>query len=816
MADIFDEILAEAAPSKSFTGKRYVGCSGPPNARIALVGEAPAFYEEIDGRPFTGPSGKLLDGMLHDAGILRSDCFTTNVLRFRAPQDEVENSYIVHATKGAKIPKGFSTQDYKFYKGRWVVDFVPQHVEMLKQELELVRPNVVVALGNTALWALTGQSGITNWAGTILPCTLVPSLKVIANYHPAAVGRMYEWRFNCVQFFRTVKRESSFPEIHDLPYVFHVRPQFRHAMDFLRMVKDFYLKGGESAADIETRARHIACIGFSLSKLEAMCIPLMCVERPGGYWDAKEEFALVSLMREILALRRHIGQNFLYDSQYIARYWGAMAVPLVDTMAMQHTCFPGTPKGLDDLVKLYAEQPRFWKNESKEWDPKLGEDQLWNYNCKDCCYTHEVKDVLEGVVDKMGQRENLRFQMSRFEPTLRMMLRGVRQNPELKQTFSKELELALDTRRSRLAQMFGHVVNPNSPHQLKRLFYIDMRQQEIKKRGKKGMEGGVTVDDEALKKIRLREPLLAPACDTIAQCRTMNIYKSTFVDAAIEGGRIRSSFNPYGPETFRWSSSTDAFGAGCNLQNIPRYDEEEEEKKKAEDKLPDVRRLFVPDEGHTIWDADFNSADAYVVAWESEDPSLKQMLREGIKIAKVNAKELHVSYYVAKVAGHATNYGGKARTLAASCGVTVHEIEKFQKRYFEKYPGILKWHKRVEESLLRTRSVANKFGYRIFYFGRIESLLGEALAWVPQSTVACVANRAMARLERELPWAVQLIQVHDSIVGQSLYKYDSQLAEIPEKMKIVVPYDDPLVIPASIKASRVSWGECGNLDLLAV
>lgn len=85
----------------------------------------------------------------------------------------------------------------------------------------------------------------------------------------------------------------------------------------------------------------------------------------------------------------------------------------------------------------------------------------------------------------------------------------------------------------------------------------------------------------------------------------------------------------------------------------------------------------------------------------------------------------------------------------------------------------------------------------------------DAVAWIGQSTVACAINRAWANVEANVKGALVLLQEHDSIVGETLV---SQWAEVKPQireqfMRVVIPYDDPLVIPPDLKSSAVSWGD---------
>lgn len=243
-------------------------------------------------------------------------------------------------------------------------------------------------------------------------------------------------------------------------------------------------------------------------------------------------------------------------------------------------------------------------------------------------------------------------------------------------------------------------------------------------------------------------------------------------------------------------------------------------------KLPNIRKLFTPDPGWIFFDLDLDRADLQVVVWEANDAELKQALREGVDIHALNAQVLfHLSCGIdavkskfpakrqlAKSWVHGTNYGGGARTMATTCGITVHEAERLQTRWFAAHPGIKEWHERTFQSLARTRTVHNRFGYRRFYFDRIDGILPEALAWVPQSTVACLINKIWIAFDKSLPDACQvLLQVHDSLAGQVRFDGAAEtLKRMRELSRIVIPYDEPLVIPVGIKTSQTSWGDCSG------
>jgi DNA polymerase-1 len=455
------------------------------------------------------------------------------------------------------------------------------------------------------------------------------------------------------------------------------------------------------------------------------------------------------------------------------------------------------------------------------------EDDMWRYNGVDCIRTREVGEVEQAALKVMGLEEPDHYQQSLFLPVLKAMIRGVRIDTKARDKLAQELQEEMEKREQFFREVLGHDLNPRSSSQMAKLFYDDLRQPPIKTRAKKGIPGHLTCNDEALAKIAQREPLIAPIIQAIQEYRSLGVFLSTFVLARLDvDGRMRCSYNISGTETFRLSSSENVFGSGGNLQNLPKGDEK--------GLLPNIRKLYIPDPGMTFFDTDLDRADLQVVVWEADEPDLKAALKMGVDMHLLNAYlladkepppfeelvENHPRYgdhrtpykkqrQLAKTFIHGSNYGGSARTMAATCGLSIKESERFQQRYFSRYPGLKKWHQRVEEQLRKERMVTNKFGYRRYYFERTDSILPEALAWIPQSTVGIYINRIWILIEEYLPEVQVLLQVHDSLAGQfptsraSTCKHDIlQLAK-----QVIIPYDDPLIIPLGIKMSNISWGD---------
>lgn len=601
-----------------------------------------------------------------------------------------------------------------------------------------------------------------------------------------------------------------------------VRPTFLEACTWLDALGATVRRAKTRLSiDIETRAGHLACIGFATSRHEAFCVPLMCVERPEGYWSHIEEVVLVGKMRDIMTHPNAMcfGQNFPYDIQYIYRFWFFIPNTWYDTMTAQHVMFPGTPKGLDYLASMYCEHYVYWKDDGKDWEPSVGEDQLWIYNCEDCVRTFEVMEQQQPQIRAMGLLHVWEFQQNRmYHLLLKAMFRGIRADVANKALLSFELMGEITQRDEWVRAVLGHPLNIQSPKQMMELFYGDLGFKPVINR----KTGRPTTDDAALVSLAKKEPLLKGLVTKIQELRSLGVFKSTFVDARLDKDqRLRCSFNITGTETYRLSSSQNAFGSGLNLQNIPSGNEDEDDPDVLE--LPNIRKLFLPDPGKTIFEIDLQSADFYTVVWEADDDEFRAALAAGVDMHCLNAKNLfnlscplgdikrlhYGKRQLAKVWCHATNYGAGPANMSRACGITVREAENLRSRWFQAHPGIKVWHERAEAELVTHRRASNKFGYRMIFFDRIEGKLPEALAWTPQSTTGCVINRAWERIDKLLPEVEILIQVHDSLVGQ----FDSSLEgkiekRILEVARVVVPYDKPLIIPAGIKTSRVSWGAC--------
>jgi DNA polymerase len=140
---------------------------GPAKANFMLVGEQPGDKEDLAGKPFVGPAGRVLDSALKDAGIAREDTFVTNAVKHF--KHEMRGKRRVH-----KRPNNYEIERCKVW---------------LEHERDLVKPSTIIALGATAARSLTGKT-VTISRMRRTPVNLADGTKLVVTVHPSALLRI--------------------------------------------------------------------------------------------------------------------------------------------------------------------------------------------------------------------------------------------------------------------------------------------------------------------------------------------------------------------------------------------------------------------------------------------------------------------------------------------------------------------------------------------------------------------------------------------------------------------------------------------------
>jgi len=336
---------------------------GPIDAEILLIGEAPASQEIFRGEPFVGSAGAYLNKFIDMAGLYREELRITNLSKKRAPKDKLSN---------------LSKEDLEYWTKK-----------LIDEINSLPNLKVIVPLGNYAMRAVTGQSGINKFRGTPMrPRHEIKECLVIPTFHPSNMHYDYRiWPFIVADLtrVRTLKEKGfsfKFPE-----FRFIIQPTFEEVMTKLR---EFELNTPElMTLDIENPKGLLSAIGIAWSRYDAICIPFY-MGNGDSYWTLEQEAAIWQRLAEVLPKLPLANQNVMFDWAVMHEHGIDLAMPEWDSMLMHHCLYSELPHRLDVITSIYTDLPYYKTDESDEGASHKGssirlgkEREHWIYNCYD-------------------------------------------------------------------------------------------------------------------------------------------------------------------------------------------------------------------------------------------------------------------------------------------------------------------------------------------------------------------------------------------------------------------------------------------------
>lgn len=296
----------------------------------------------------------------------------TNVFNFR-PQ---ENSIPSLCSPKGMMPPGYDWPHME--QGKYVrPEYLPE-VQRLYEEIAQCAPNLVVAMGATACWALLRTTAIGSIRGTttVVGTGVLAGVKVLPIYHPASV--LYRWSQRPIVVADLMKahREGQYPEVRRPQRRIVVNPNLQQVIDWIE--EALKMKPPLLACDTETSLNMIDTIGFAYSRDEAFVCqvgphrvkrgqsyytvwPQRDGERRVSYWSPEEEHVFWLTVRRLLESPiPKLFQNGVYDLQYLLRMGLRPQNVREDSMLLHHALFPELPKGLGFLGSIYTDEPA-WK-----------------------------------------------------------------------------------------------------------------------------------------------------------------------------------------------------------------------------------------------------------------------------------------------------------------------------------------------------------------------------------------------------------------------------------------------------------------------
>lgn len=385
--------------------------SGNPKSKLWIVGEASGKEEEKARMPFVqaGKSGKFLNAVLLASGTDRAKLFVTNVSPVRPPEDVAE-----------RLPELGITWEECF--------------EGIQDLIAYWKPNCVLGLGNIALQALCGKSGITEHRGVVYPYDNRPEpIKVMGTFHPAYILRLgdkpskkeregeggvkYTYgsgRITLILDIKKAKRESAFQGL-SIPQR-QLIWEDDYAWEYLRGLAQ--KKERCLAFDIENKGSWVDRIAFALDEGPSVSVAL-------DKGPLKAEIA--GFVRTIL--REHpklVAQNGTYDMGRLRKIGLPVRSLYADTMLAHHVLYPELPHDLGYLASTYCNlntilHPKGWN----------ADDKRGRYNALHASVTAEIWQKLALELEELNLGKFFReYQMPLFHILFGMGNRGVNINKE--------------------------------------------------------------------------------------------------------------------------------------------------------------------------------------------------------------------------------------------------------------------------------------------------------------------------------------------------------------------------------------------------
>jgi uracil-DNA glycosylase family 4 len=807
----------------------YVPAEGPSNAKLAIVGEAPGGEEERLGRPFVGSTGKIVEDILSSLGLSRGEVYLTNVVKVRPPGNNINALNLL---------------------GKSINDFIPQ----LQAELEALKPNAVLALGNTALTALTGEHGIEKYRGSILSCSLAPG-KVIPTIHPASLlhaegdSSIRSWKdltFIKWDFARAIK-QSQFPEYNPPRRNLIVTRDALQLDRFLRKYEDsLYV-----SVDIETFKTFPICIGLAFSPDEAISVPLffspMTRSDQISCWEM-----LTKLLADVNVFK--IGQNFKFDQRLLrtcvndtVNFGFQVNSFFFDTMLAFRTIYPELPSSLQFSTSVLTEEP-YYKDEGKEYNPKKDKfDRLLLYNAKDAAVTYEVfeKELLE--LEKNNQTDFFFERVMPLHPFYsRIEQRGIKRDESQKRVLEgkykdqrKELEKELYSLTSLYLDDPINVGSVGRNGDVPKLLFGLMKIPARKATDEKTLD--------ALARNAVKDPEKKRVLELILETRKVRKTIGTYIDHETDyRGRTLTSVR-ITLETGRTSNGilkapVTTRPMGLAFQTITKHGEIG----------TDLRSMFVPDEGYVFIEPDLSGAEARVVATLARDEKLLKIFKYDLDLHRITTgwlngncpDDLLTQFFeetseikifelkeqinkilkerinseqrqVGKKFRHAGHYDMGKREAARQTGLSEWKTKQLLDKFHSTNPNIRGvFHKEMIEALQNNnRVLISPHGRRRQFLNRwSDELFKEAYAFLPQACVSDHLKFSAQIIEKRIPYVQILSESHDSFLAQVPISHVDEMIRItreeldkPIDFKLCSLSRGELVIPSEFQIGKHDW-----------
>lgn len=824
---------------------KYIPGHGPIGAKIMLLAENPTYEDLKGGVSFQSKDWYELDKLLRDAGINRQNCWQTTISKYFVPPSPLS---------GKKIPFAVRCKMAGIDLG--------EQIRELQEEINAVKPNVIIALGKAALWVLTGKNSIEQYRGSIMNGM---GRKVIPTYNP----RQLSWNAPDVEFkgyynrqiilfdLKRARAQSEFPDINLPPRTLSIARNSFQLHEFRERNRGRI----KPAVDIEARGSCLPfCIGLAYTPFEGITVPLWNVgeiESVVRIPDA-DLTSLWILLAEILAESDVVGQNFKYDQDKIKRLGFIIRSLASDTMLKAFAINPELPKGLGFNTSLYTEEP-FYKDEGM-YEGNIKDLLL---GCaRDACVTKEVDMAMDADIDELGIRDYYEnFILKLHDLYLDIESRGFSVDPVARERLIRKYVEWDEKIRYRLFQLTGDEVNVNSPKQIGILLYENFKLPN--KHGTGEEEITALLNSASAFKNKKEEAIQRETCELILEGRRVRKSLGTYLMALPD-------FDQKMKTTYFLCNETGRTSTGQQDPPIrPEIDTVDEHGKKKTRVLglafqtmtkhgdigQDIREMYIPTQGlglsifsktpefkRVFIQADSAQAEARVVFLLAGDEqalvdidardyhALTASWFFGGTEDDYSKKKLgyeHPIRFAGKTLRHAGHLGASKRRAAISVNtdarkykialqITEAIAERALKIFHTKQPRIQQvFQAGVVAQLEKNRKLVAGVPYgieakssvpRTFYERWGDELFRQAYSYIPQRSITDNTKAAGLRLKGEFKELWIIMESHDSLLFEiDEVDVDDFLPHVKYEMERPIRFDAcslprrDLVIPCEIE-----------------
>jgi uracil-DNA glycosylase family 4 len=729
-----------------------MGSGDLEKSKMMLVGEAPGEVEVScrPMKPFIGGSGRLLTALLQQAGINRnSETYLTNVVKCRPPGNRTPTDEEIACCS-----------------------------PILKEEISRSGANVIIALGDTPLRALTAQKGISNHRGVARKGVgIAEGKKIFPTWHPAFIIRQqFNWPF-AVHDLSRARAQSEFPELRPAKYeVVRNASEAVDGPDLLSAAR----KRGAVTFDFETtglsgKTARVVMVGLAAGPDKAHVFT----------WSPGSQQLLQALLddpeieicgQNILAFDYVFGEEA--EKLDISKAW----LKTFDTMVTFHLCNSsygqtsifeqqqgtyrqqGMQKDLTMIASCHTDM-EYWKDRGSY------QGDLRGVCAKDCIATDRSAYGPSGIkreLELYGMTDLYYKHVLPIHPVLHKMTKlGFKIDEEQAARWHIALNNAADKLEAEFKEYVGDPhFNLRSSKQMQELLYVKLK-LPVQYAGKnEGKLTRPTANHEAIEDLTRMFPEheVLTKVSEIRRCRTLD---STFVEPMMLAGRMHPRFGGSKTSSGRLNSWQP------NAQNIPEV----------------LRDLWIPDDKeHVILAADWSQIEWRLSMVLSGDAVGLEMLSSGVDshkavAATVLSKRIEDvtpdERQAAKFIVYGLGYGRGAASLAGGhrigsrdrrVGVEafsfdVKTVEKFITKFLYDFRGFAAWRDEIVRFVKDNNYYSNPFGRRRWWWG-FDLASTEIYSMPPQSTAADMMYEAIRKVDAQLPEGATLrLTVHDELVA---------------------------------------------------